>query len=208
MTYKLWIAFAATEFLLSMTPGPAVLLIISQAMKFGGRASIKGTLGIQIANTLYFILSAAGLGTLLLASAQLFQVIKWLGAAYLVFLGIKMLMSKGELSEQLEQATSQQVSRKLFSQGLVTQLANPKAIVFFTALLPQFITTEENVLLQFFILGVTSIVVEFPVLVAYGWIAERGRRLIPNGRFSALPDRLAGMFLIGTGIGLAAIRKP
>jgi homoserine/homoserine lactone efflux protein len=208
MTFKLWFVFAATEFLLSMTPGPAVLLVISQGMKFGGRASVKGTLGILSGNALYFALSAAGLGTLLLASAQLFQIIKWIGAAYLVFLGLKMLLSRGELSEQIEQAPSQQVSRKLFSQGLITQLANPKAIIFFTALLPQFITTNENVLLQFFILGVTSIVLEFPVLMAYGWIAERGRRLIPKGRFAALPDRVAGMFLIGTGIGLAAIRKP
>ncbi len=208
MTFKIWFIFATTEFLLSMTPGPAVLLVISQGMKFGGRSSVKGTLGILSGNAVYFVLSAAGLGTLLLASAQLFQVIKWIGAAYLVFLGIKMLLSKGELTEQNEQAPSPQVSRKLFSQGLITQLANPKAIIFFTALLPQFITTNENVLLQFFILGVTSIVFEFPVLVAYGWVAERGRRWIPKGRFAALPDRVAGMFLIGTGIGLAAIRKP
>jgi homoserine/homoserine lactone efflux protein len=208
MTFKLWLVFAATEFLLSMTPGPGVLLIISQALKFGGRASIKGTLGIQTANTLYFILSAAGLGALLLASAQLFQIIKWIGVGYLIFLGIKMLLSKGELSERLEQASSRKISRKLFSQGLITQLANPKAIVFFTALLPQFIAPGENVLLQFFILSMTAIVVEFPVLAIYGWVAERGRRLIPKGRFAALPDRIAGMFLIGTGIGLAAIRKP
>jgi homoserine/homoserine lactone efflux protein len=208
MTFKLWLVFAATEFLLSMTPGPGVLLIISQGMKFGGRASIKGTLGIQTANTLYFILSAAGLGALLLASAQLFQIIKWIGVGYLIFLGIKMLLSKGELSERLEQASSRKISRKLFSQGLITQLANPKAIVFFTALLPQFIAPGENVLLQFFILSMTAIVVEFPVLAIYGWVAERGRRLIPKGRFAALPDRIAGMFLIGTGIGLAAIRKP
>ena len=208
MTFKLWIVFAATEFLLSMTPGPAVLLVVSQGVKFGGRASTKGTAGILSGNALYFVLSAAGLGTLLLASAQLFQIIKWVGAGYLIFLGIKMLLSKAELTQQIEGARSQQVSRKLFSQGLITQLANPKAIIFFTALLPEFITTNENVLLQFFILGVTSIVCEFPVLVAYGWIAERGRRLMPKGRLAALPDRVAGMFLIGTGIGLATIRKP
>lgn len=208
MIFKLWIVFTVTEFFLSMTPGPAVLLVISQGMKFGGRASLKGTLGILSGNTLYFILSAAGLGTLLLASAQLFQIIKWLGAAYLIFLGIKMFLSKGELTEQIEGTSAQQVSRKLFSQGLITQLANPKAIIFFTALLPQFITTNENLLLQFFILGVTSIVVEFPVLMAYGWIAERGRSLLPKGRFASMPDRVAGIFLIGTGIGLATIRKP
>jgi homoserine/homoserine lactone efflux protein len=208
MTFKLWLVFATTELILTMTPGPSVLLIISQGMKFGGRASIKGTLGIQTANTLYFILSAAGLGALLLASAKLFQIIKWIGVGYLIYLGVKMLLSKGELSERLEQLSSGKISRKLFSQGLITQLANPKAIVFFAALLPQFITTGENVLLQFFILGMTAIIVEFPVLAIYGWVAERGRRLIPKGRFAALPDRIAGMFLIGTGIGLAAIRKP
>ncbi|HZS04875.1 MAG TPA: LysE family translocator [Blastocatellia bacterium] len=208
MSFRLWLVFAITEFLLSMTPGPAVLLVISQGMKFGARPGVRGALGILTGNALYFALSAMGLGTLLVASATLFQIIKWAGAGYLIFIGVRMLLVKGELAGVNHQSAVMPRAGRLFSQGLITQLSNPKAIIFFTALLPQFITPGSNVVWQFTLLGVTSILVEFPVLVAYGWMAERGGKLIPEGRLSALPDRLAGTFLIGTGISLATVRKP
>lgn len=207
MSVKLLLVFAVTEFLLSLTPGPAVFLVVSQGMKAGFKPSLRGTLGILTGNTVYFALSALGLGALLLASATLFQAIKWLGAAYLIFVGVKMLISNSESLEADEQAVMSRGSLKLFSQGLITQLSNPKAIVFFTALLPQFITPGERMVEQFLILGVVSIAVELPVLAAYGWVAERGGKLIPE-RFSSLPDRIAGVFLIGAGVGLASMRKP
>jgi len=207
MSIKLLLVFAVTEFLLSLTPGPAVFLVVSQGMKAGFKPSLRGTLGILSGNAIYFALSALGLGALLLASATLFQVIKYVGAAYLIFIGVKMLVSKSETQKAGEQTVTPGRSLRLFSQGLVTQLSNPKAIVFFTALLPQFVTPGEAMFEQFIVLGLVSIVVEFPVLAAYGWVAERGGKLIPE-RFASLPDRVAGVFLIGAGVGLAAVRKP
>ena len=207
MSGKLLLVFAVTEFLLSLTPGPAVFLVVSQGMRAGFKPSLRGTLGILTGNAVYFALSALGLGALLLASATLFQAIKWLGAAYLIFVGVKMLISKSESPEADERAVMSRGSLKLFSQGLVTQLSNPKAIVFFTALLPQFVTPGDRMFEQFLILGIVSIAVELPILAAYGWVAERGGKLIPE-RFSSLPDRIAGVFLIGAGVGLASMRKP
>src|SRR4029078_12116616 len=102
-----------------------------------------------------------------------------------------MLYTKDVTLNELKEATKIESSRKLFAQGLITQLSNPKAIIFFTALLPQFITEGDNITAQFMILGVTSIAVEFPVLALYGWLAEQGKRLVFNGRFAALPDRIA-----------------
>ena len=208
MTLKLLLIFAVTEFLLSMTPGPAVLLVVSQGMKFGFASSIRGTLGILTGNAIYFALSAAGLGALLIASATLFEVIRWVGVAYLVYVGIRMLISKTNAQAAVDRSLSPRRSLKLFSQGLITQLSNPKAIVFFTALLPQFVSPGNRVFRQFLVLGITSIAVEFPVLLLYGLIAERGVSLIPKGRLLAVPDRVAGAFLIGAGIGLASMRKP
>lgn len=207
MSIKLLLVFAVTEFLLSLTPGPAVFLVVSQGMKAGFKPSLRGTLGILSGNAIYFALSALGLGALLLASATLFQVIKYLGAAYLIFIGVKMLISKSETIKEGEQTVAPRRPLRLFSQGLITQLSNPKAIVFFTALLPQFVTPGEAMFEQFIVLGLVSIAVEFPVLAAYGWVAERGGKLIPE-RFASLPDRVAGVFLIGAGVGLAAVRKP
>jgi homoserine/homoserine lactone efflux protein len=155
---------------------------------------------------LFFALSALGLGALLMASANLFQVIKWLGAAYLIVIGIKMLFTKHSMEADKLPVTSRR-SLKLYSQGLITQLTNPKAILFFTALLPQFVSPASHVFKQFVVLGIASIAIEIPVLLAFAWLAERGGRLIPKA-FSTLPERIAGVFLIGAGAGLASIRRP
>jgi homoserine/homoserine lactone efflux protein len=207
MSLKLLLIFAVTEFLLSLTPGPAVFLVVSQGITAGFKPSLRGTLGILAGNAIYFLLSALGLSALLMASATLFQIIKWLGVAYLILTGIRMLVSRDESRETDYLRLEKSPSVKLFSQGLITQLANPKAIVFFTALLPQFVSPGGQIFEQFLTLGIVSIAVELPVLVSYGWLAQRGTALIPE-KLSLLPQRIAGGFLIGAGVGLAAIRRP
>ena len=206
MSLKLLLAFAVTEFLMSLTPGPAVLLVVSQGMKAGFRPSLRGTLGIEVGNAIYFVLSALGLGALLIASANLFQVIRWLGVAYLILIGLKMLIFKRRVEDNSEPVVTTSNSSKLFFQGLVTQLANPRALVFFTALLPQFISPGTRVVEQFVVLGIVSMSVEIPILATYGWLAARGGRLIPE-KLSFLPDRIAGACLVGAGAGLASMRK-
>lgn len=96
MSPRLLLVFALTEFLLCLTPGPAVLLVVSQGVTAGFKPSLRGAAGILTGNAIYFFLSALGLGVLLLASAPLFQIIKWLGIAYLILTGIRMLVSRGE----------------------------------------------------------------------------------------------------------------
>ena len=193
--------FAATELLLSATPGPAVLLVISQGIRHGFRSSTHGAAGILTGNAIYFALSAAGLGAVLIASKQIFNVLQILGAAYLVLIGLKMLFGT-PASPPAEQAASR---RRPFLQGLITQLSNPKAIVFFTALLPQFVDPTRPIAMQLIILGVISIVVELPVLLLYGYIADRGRARY--GKHAALFERLAGACLIAAGAKLAATRS-
>ncbi len=176
----------------------------------GFRLSLQGAVGILTGNAIYFFLSALGLGTLLLASTTLFQIIKWLGIAYLILTGIRMLFLKSPAAEDdaiMAPGVTRKRSLRSLSQGLLTQLANPKAIVFFSALLPQFVSPNGRVVEQFLLLGVVSIAVEFPVLVGYGWLAQRGSKLFPE-RFSSLPSRIAGGFLISAGLGLASMRRP
>jgi homoserine/homoserine lactone efflux protein len=130
MSAKLLLVFAITELLLSLTPGPAVLLIISQGMSVGFRSSLTGILGILAGNVVYFSLSALGLGALLQASATLFQIIRWLGIAYLILLGARMLLRRRTEKESVSRRAESKGSLQLFSQGVATQLSNPKAIVF------------------------------------------------------------------------------
>jgi threonine/homoserine/homoserine lactone efflux protein len=207
MSLRLLLVFAVTEFLLCLTPGPAVLFVVSQAVKNGFKSSLKGAAGILTANALYFALSALGLGALLMSSATLFQVIKWVGAAYLVFIGLKMLLIRKRIAGTDQDVVTPKRSVRLFSEGLATQLSNPKAIVFFSALLPQFVSKDGSVLPQFIVLGIVSLAIELVVLVSYGWAAERGSRMILKGKFSLLTDRIAGGFLVCAGLGLAATRK-
>jgi threonine/homoserine/homoserine lactone efflux protein len=193
--------FAATEFLLSLTPGPAVLLVVSQGMRRGFRTSTRGAGGILAGNAIYFALSAAGLGALLLASKRVFAVMQIVGAAYLVLLGLKMLVWP---AREEEGDAPKEGGAGPFLQGLITQLANPKAIVFFAALLPQFVDPTRPVAVQFLVLGVISISVELPVLLMYGFAADRGRALYR--RHSRMFERLAGACLIAAGAKLAAMR--
>ena len=193
--------FAATELLLSLSPGPAVLLLVSQGIRRGFRSSTRGAAGILTGNAIYFALSAAGLGALLLASKRVFDVLQIAGAAYLVLLGLKMLIKPARVDDRVTESVSDAGS---FVQGLLTQLANPKAIVFFTALLPQFVDPTRAVAMQFVVLGVISIVVELPVLLMYGFAADRGRARY--GKHAPLFERLAGACLIAAGAKLAAMR--
>lgn len=199
MTVSNVLFFAAMELVLCLTPGPAVLLVVSQGMQRGFRPSLRGALGILAGNGLYFILSAAGLGAVLIASKTLFEVLRWFGAGYLVFIGARMLLRPSS-------AATAPPTRVLgtFMQGLLTQLANPKAIVFFTALLPQFIDPHGPVTLQFVVLGIVSTVIEFPVLAMYAFAADRGRAAY--GRHVRIIERLAGACLIAAGAKLAMTR--
>jgi homoserine/homoserine lactone efflux protein len=208
MSLRLLLVFALTEFLLSLTPGPAVLLVISQGVRQGLRSSIAGAFGVLTGNAIYFALSAVGLGALLLASVWLFEVIRWIGIAYLVITGVRIIYNAGRRQEAEPEIDEGAQRPQAFAAGLLTQLVNPKAIVFFTALLPQFISTGENVAFQFVVLGLTSVAVEFPVLVLYGYFGDRGRVFITKGKYAPWSERIAGSFLIGAGVSLALARRP
>jgi homoserine/homoserine lactone efflux protein len=195
--------FALTELALSLTPGPAVLLVVSQGMISGFRGSLRSTLGVLTGEFIFFSLSAIGLGTLLVASQSLFMLIRWLGAAYIVYLGLKLIQSSFK-QNNTELENSQAASQvRLYRQGLLMQLANPKAILFFTALLPQFIIPELPVAFQFMVLGVVSMMVQGSTLLLYGWLAGKGGHWFKQSRFAGWLYRLAGAFLIGAGVKLA-----
>jgi RhtB (resistance to homoserine/threonine) family protein len=206
MSLKLLALFALTELVLSLTPGPAVLLVISQGIRRGLSSSIISALGILTGNAVYFVLSAVGLGVLLKASAPLFEVIRWAGVAYLIFTGVRILWSTFRRAktdaDEVEPAREAADRPQAFAYGLLTQLLNPKAIVFFTALLPQFVSTDGNLPVQFGILAVTSIAVEFVVLTLYGYFADKSRSLIAKGKYASWSDRIAGTCLIGVGVSL------
>jgi threonine/homoserine/homoserine lactone efflux protein len=207
MSFEVWIVFVVTETALCLTPGPAVLLVLSQALMRGTTTSLWSNAGILAGNTFYFVLSATGLGAVLLASYDVFFAIKWLGAAYLVWIGVSTFLGgSATMSIPVSGARGGRGARAL-ADGFMLQVANPKALVFFTALLPQFIDPSGSVAWQVTILAVTSVVIEFFVLAGYGTLAGRftGRAIQP--RFATLTNRVAGSLLVTAGAGMATLRR-
>lgn len=201
MTFEAWLLFCTTETLLCLTPGPAVMLVVSLAMTRGAGAGTRAALGILAANALYFALSATGIGALLQTSWQLFFALKWLGAAYLVWLGLGLLRgSHGE-------ATAVAPRREGLRHGLLTQAANPKSLVFFSAILPQFVAPDAPLLPQLALLGLSSIAIEALVLVVYARLAARGSRALGGARARAWLGRAGGVLLWAAAARLLGLRR-
>jgi threonine/homoserine/homoserine lactone efflux protein len=207
VSWQLWSLFAVTETVLCFVPGPAVLLVLSQAISRGTRMAILSILGIVAANTLYFVLSATGIGAVLLASYELFFAIKWIGAAYLVWLGLNAFFGTSKLLSVPAAAESAPSGTRMFFNGFILQMSNPKALIFFTALVPQFIDPRAPVWPQMLILAVTSVAIEFLVQLFYATLAGRATAVLTRPRFAAVTDRVAGSLLIAAGAGLAVIRR-
>jgi threonine/homoserine/homoserine lactone efflux protein len=200
VTLETFLAFCALELVLCLTPGPAVIYVISTALGRGVRAGLAAALGIVAGNTLYFFLSALGVAAIILASHAIFTVLKWIGAAYLVYVGARMLLSRREPVALRPQPVAQS-----FARGFAVQAANPKALAFFVALLPQFIDPTANVAWQVLILGLASQTIEITVLGLYVWLTGRAQQLV-GGRFGTIVERVAGGFLIAAGARLALAR--
>jgi threonine/homoserine/homoserine lactone efflux protein len=205
MSFETWALFCATEIVLCFTPGPAVLLVVSLALTRGAQAGLGASLGILTANAFYFALSATGIGAILLASWELFFLIKWLGAAYLVWLGLRMLLARAQRLTAGDQRARRPVAP--VRHGLITQGANPKALVFFTALLPQFVDPAHAVMTQIAILGVSSILIEFLVLGLYVAVCRRARGMMQRPGFATALNRTGGVLLIGAGAGMATLES-
>jgi threonine/homoserine/homoserine lactone efflux protein len=176
MTFKTWLLFLTMETALSLSPGPAVFYVVSQGVRGALKRSLPAVAGIISANAIYFTLSATSLGAIIAASSRFFTVAKWVGAAYLIYLGIKSL-SAARSSHAValgETGSAEQGDRRRVYLGALTlQLANPKALLFFLALLPQFIDPMQPVVRQMLILAATSMLPEFCILLGYGWLAHR-----------------------------------
>jgi len=207
MSVETWVVFALTEAALCLTPGPAVLLVLSQGLARGTGASVWSNLGILAGNACYFALSATGLGALLVTSYALFSFIRWIGAAYLVWLGLAAFFGKAAVLLVTSAPDAPTSGRRPFIGGVVLQLANPKALVFFTALLPQFIARHDSLVIQVVILGVTSVVIEVFVLLAYGALAGRMTTVAIQPRFRTLANRVAGTMLITAGLSMARLER-
>ena len=202
------LVFVAAGWLLNLSPGPDVLYVVSQALRSGVRAGVVAALGIVSGCFVHVFAAALGVGALLATSATAFTLLKWVGTAYLVWTGVKLLLARGG-SSMVPVATQALLVTpdlgRIFRRGLLINVLNPKVALFFLAFVPQFIApgTEDKVAV-FLWLGLLFNLNSLPINFGYAWLAARAsRRLGDLQRVMPWLDRAAGVMFVGFGLRLA-----
>lgn len=203
MNTRLWLAYTILEVGLCFTPGPAVLTVMGQAVRHGWRRSAFGALGIAAANFAFFALSALGVGAFLATSPRVYALLRWGGIAYLAIGAVRLLTSRPGAHAAVSSAEDRPAA--LFAQGLLTQLSNPKALVFFAGILAPFLdpAAEWSIPAQMGVYAVTTEASEVPILLLYGYTASRGSVLLSGGKAGPWQDRVAGVSLLAVAGWLA-----
>jgi homoserine/homoserine lactone efflux protein len=199
MAIEIWTVYVATVLALMSTPGPSQLLMLSNSGTHGFRHALSTAAGNLSANALQMLAAGLGLAAIIAASGAALTIIKWAGVGYLIWLGVRMIERAKRDDPKLASARPAVSLRNLWMQGFLTSAANPKAIVFFAALFPQFISSDGALWTQFLILSLTYIVMDGPFLFAYGisasWVAARFK-----GGARVCIERAGGGFMIGAAV--------
>lgn len=205
MAWSLWLTLVAAGALISLTPGAGAINTMSNALSSGWTRSIWGILGQQLALLIHLAIVAAGVGVLVASSPLLFNVIRYAGALYLVYLGIQQWrMPPTTVTE--EGVVERVPAWSMLRRGLFVNLTNPKAIVFFLAFTPQFIRPEDPLLRQYLVLAATVVVIDVLVMWFFFAAAAKGlRRLTRNETGQRWISRIFGSLFIAVGVLLAAV---
>lgn len=206
MPLDLWLTFVAATAVMMLIPGPTVMLVLSYALSKGRSVAIASAAGVAFGDLIAMTASLAGLGALVLASATAFTALKWIGAAYLVYLGIKLLRSANDAGPEMPHAQDITASRVFRHTAAVTAL-NPKSIAFFIAFVPQFIKADAPLLPQFAILIATFVIMGGLNALLYALLADRLRSAIKRPKVVAWITRAGGTALITMGVLTATLRR-
>jgi homoserine/homoserine lactone efflux protein len=209
MSFNFILLFSTTVFIASIIPGPSMLLALTHGMHNGAKRTIASAMGNVTVTLIQAAVSIVGLGAILIASETVFQVIKWAGAAYLIYMGISMLCSsKMSLSPSKLKYTNKRNSlRRMYLQAAFVTAGNPKAIVFFTAVFPQFIDPNSAYLYQSCILISICAFIAFSCFMIYAMGGQKIVSLFSQATVGKYLKRIIGGTFIGAGIGLAASNK-
>ncbi len=210
MALSVWVAFLAATIVLCVSPGPGALSSMSSGMRYGWSRGMWNVLGMQAATLLNITVIALGLGAILLASKTAFEILKWCGALYLVYLGI-MKWREQALPFDAQAAAaadhSDGTAKGVFMQGLLVNLTNPKGLVFLLAVLPQFVDPHQPQALQYVILAATLVTVDLIVMGCYTGLAAKVLRLLKDPGHIRWTNRVVGSLFVGAGAALAAFKR-
>ena len=207
MNFDSWLLFTSIAFVACLTPGPAVLLVTTHSVSFGTRYSIATMLGNITGLFVMSLLSVLGLSAIILHSTPIFFTVKLIGACYLMFLGVK-LWRHGLGMHAVRAAEKSDIRRRpkllrLYANGLLVALTNPKAIAFTTALFPQFIQSDQSMVSQFSILIMTFMFLSFTCLLGFALMAERAKKGSERIKLPGVMSKVFGSAFVGSGVFLA-----
>ncbi|MCX8281276.1 LysE family translocator [Phyllobacterium sp. 0TCS1.6C] len=207
MSIEHWLAFVAASAVLLAIPGPTILLVISYALGHGKRFAAATVAGVALGDFTAMTASMLGLGALLATSAAVFTALKWIGAAYLVYLGVKLWRAPvGQPEVEEGQARNEKASRIFLHTYVVTAL-NPKSIIFFVAFLPQFLDTTRPIFAQMAIFEATFLVLATLNAGLYALMASMARQTIRKPRIQRIVNRTGGSLMIGAGVLAAGFKR-
>ena len=209
MSIEHWLAFVAASAVLLAIPGPTILLVISYALGHGRKATTATVVGVALGDFTAMTASMLGLGALLAASAAIFTALKWIGAAYLIYLGIKLwrVPVSANATETEEGETSKERPFRIFLHTYAVTALNPKSIIFFVAFLPQFLDTSKPLAVQMVIFEVTFLALATLNATTYGLMASMARKTIRKPNVQRLVNRTGGTLMIGAGLIAAGWKK-
>ncbi len=207
MTAETWVAFTVAAMIVLIIPGATIIFVVSQAVAHGRRAVIPLAVGVMLGDLTAMTLSLIGLGAILAASAVLFSTLKWLGAAYLIYLGVKLWRSNVTVADIQSSETAGTSGRSLLKSSFVVTALNPKSIGFFVAFLPQFVNPAHAALPQLIVLGGTFLLLGTLNASLYALFAGNLRDTLRSPRAYRWFHRCGGSALIGAGIFTAAAHQ-
>ena len=206
MDLPVWITYFIATVILSVTPGPGVFSAISSGLHNGFRRGMWNSVGMQLASLILLVVVAVGLGAILIASETMFTVVKWIGVAYLVYLGIVTWRTQPRGFVDSDDGKLR-TTREIFMHGFFVNITNPKGIIFFVAILPQFIDIARPQVVQYAILAATTFVVDLVVMAGYTALAAKVMRAMRDERHLKWINRTLGGAFVAAGVALASFRR-
>ena len=206
MPFETWVTYTLACVVLTLIPGPSVMLVVSQALTRGMSAAFISILGDMVAGVILTILSLIGVGAILAASLTLFVIVKWAGVLYMAYLGYCQIRDARNSTGLEIKQQPKKMAIDSFKSGFWAALLNPKAIIFYMAFLTQFMNPQADILLQFSILVATSTVVIGVLLAGYALLAARAKKTFKSQKAQKYFGYTGGSFLIGGSVLMATTR--
>jgi homoserine/homoserine lactone efflux protein len=214
MDIHVWAAYLLASLLIAVSPGSGAILSMSHGVRFGVKHTGATILGLEFGLVVILLIAGAGVGSLLVASEMAFNIVKILGAAYLIYIGLSQwrapaanVENNTRAKERLEPATEMPTWRRRCATGFFTNVTNPKGIVFMVAVLPQFISQDRPLGLQLLVISLTTVIVDMAVMHGYAFAGRTMQNLFRNARALKIQNRLFGGLLMVIGTGLFFVKR-